>query len=301
VRGLAGAERGEVGGGQRRDLAGGHGGQLGGGERGGLGSGQRLDLRRGQGGDLAGGQGLQVGGGQCGDLCGGECGEVGGGERSVLVPLTPSTFCALGAILANVKRDFVSSRFLRLADGDLALQTLTGEYDRLEQIAARWIGSEGDILGSTRYEVSADIRYVGQAFELPVQLTESLRRMPDAGRLTDLFHQAHEKVYSFRDLASSVEITAERLRVVGEIPPVTLPRLLPKARSAAAPTTRDLFLDGGFVTAAVYQRDDLQDGQMLTGPAIIEQEDTTTIVLPGWSATVDEIGNLLIARSKESP
>jgi len=219
---------------------------------------------------------------------------------SVLVPLTPSTFCALGAILANVKRDFVSSRFLRLADGDLALLALTREYDRLEQIAAGWIGSEGDILGSTRYEVSADMRYVGQAFELSVQLTESLRRMPDARRLTELFHQAHEKVYSFRDLASSVEITAERLRVVGEIAPVTLPRLPPKSGATAAPTTRDLFLDGGFVRAAVYQRDDLQDGQVLTGPAIIEQEDTTTIVLRGWSAAVDEVGNLLIARSKES-
>src|SRR5581483_4386451 len=127
------------------------------------------------------------------------------GIDSVLVPSAPSTFCALGAILANVKRDFVSSRFLRLADGAPALDALKQDYDRLEQTAAGWIGSEGDILGATRFEVSADMRYVGQAFDLPVRLTPPLRAQPDAARLTELFHQAHEKVYSFRDTTSSVE------------------------------------------------------------------------------------------------
>jgi N-methylhydantoinase A len=222
------------------------------------------------------------------------------GIESVLVPLTPSTFCALGAILANVKRDFVSSRFLRLTDGTPALGSLKREFDRLEKIASEWISSEGDILGSTRYEVSADMRYVGQAFELPVQLPEALRQVPDADTLTELFHQQHEKVYSFRDLASSVEITAERLRVVGEIPRITLPQVPTATLTSPPSVTRNLYLDGCYVDATVYQRDDLRCGQTLHGPAIIEQEDTTTIVLPNWSATVDAIGNLLIARSKRS-
>ena len=217
---------------------------------------------------------------------------------SVLVPLTPSTFCALGAILANVKRDFVTSRFLRLADGHAALDALAREYDRLEQIAGEWIGSEGDILGAIRYEVSADMRYQGQAFELPVQLSDTLRRKPDVEQLTELLHQAHEKVYSFRDPSSSVEITAERVRVVGEIAPVSLPHLRANPGVVATGATRHLFLDGAYVTAAVFQRDDLRHGQVLSGPAIIEQEDTTTIVLPGWSAAVDEIGNLLITRGQ---
>jgi len=223
------------------------------------------------------------------------------GIASVLVPLTPSTFCALGAILANVKRDFVSSHFLRLADGAPALAALARDFDSLEQTASRWIGSEGDILGSNRYEVSADMRYVGQAFELPVQLPDALRRAPEATALTELFHQAHEKVYSFRDPSSDTEIVAERLRVVGEIPPISLPLLPAGVPATTPPTTRSLFLDGSHIGAAVYQRDDLRGGQVLEGPAIVEQEDTTTAVLPGWSATVDEIGNLLIARCERSP
>jgi N-methylhydantoinase A len=215
----------------------------------------------------------------------------------VLVPLAPSTFCALGAILANVKRDFVSSRFLHLADGVPALAALKQNFDRLEQIASGWIGSEGDILGAARYEVSADMRYDGQAFDLPVRLPPPLREKPDAAMLTELFHQAHEKVYSFRDPTSSVEITAERLCVVGEIPPIALPRLSSNAHARSSAATRNLFLDGRLVAAAVYQRDNLACGQSLPGPAIIQQEDTTTVMLPGWSGTVDAFGNLLIARN----
>ena len=218
------------------------------------------------------------------------------GIASVLVPLTPSTFCALGAILANVKRDFVSSHFLKLADGAPALGALKQDFNRLEQIAGGWIGSEGNILGQTRYEASADMRYSGQAFDLLVQLPDELRHAPDAAVLTGLFHRAHEKVYSFRDTSSSVEITAERLRVVGELPAVTLPRLSREGDGSQPSTTRILFLDGASVTASVYQRDDLRHGQTLSGPAIVEQEDTTTIILPGWIGSVDEIGNLLITR-----
>jgi N-methylhydantoinase A len=96
-----------------------------------------------------------------------------------------------------------------------------------------------------------------------------------------------------------VEITAERLCVVGEIPPISLPRLSPNAGRQSTPTMRALFLDGRRVQSAVYQRDDLAYGQSLSGPAIIQQEDTTTVVLPGWSAAVDTLGNLLIARNKK--
>jgi N-methylhydantoinase A len=218
------------------------------------------------------------------------------GIASVLVPLTPSTFCALGAILANVKRDFVSSHFLRLAESGPALSALKQDFDRLEQIAGGWIASEGDLLGRARYEASADMRYSGQAFDLLVQLPDELRHAPDAAILTELFHRAHEKVYSFRDTSSSVEITTERLRVVGELPPVRLPRVSSEGRVSQLSRTRSLFLDSSNITAAIYQRDDLQHGQTLLGPAIVEQEDTTTIILPGWSAAVDEIGNLLITR-----
>ncbi len=220
------------------------------------------------------------------------------GIGTVIVPATPSTFCALGAILADVKRDFVSSRMIRLEDGVPALAELARCYDRLEAMAAAWIGSEGALLGGTRYEVTADARYRGQAFDLPVVVTEALRRAPDAAAFTDLFHQVHEKIYSFRDTASTVEITTQRLRVVGEIAPVPLAPRAQQASGGGHASIRLVFLDGGETAAQVWQREGLRRGQVIPGPAIIEQEDTTTLVLPGWTAATDGTGNLLLRRAQ---
>jgi N-methylhydantoinase A len=222
------------------------------------------------------------------------------GISRVIVPVAPSTFCALGAILADVKRDFVASRFLNLADGAVALDELSRQYHRLETIAAAWIADEGNILGATRFETTADLRYAGQAFDLQVRLPEALRRRPDAAAISELFHQAHEKIYSFRDPNSAVEITAERLRVVGTIPPIDLPTIVAGAQSASTDVRR-IYLESGWQIASVQQRDQLDEGAKIGGPAVIEQEDTTTLIRPDWTATVDRIGNIIATTLLRAP
>ena len=158
------------------------------------------------------------------------------GIASVIVPAAPSTFCALGAILADVKRDFVVSRMLKLADGASALAAMAANDARLQAMALEWIGSEGAILGETRFEATADARYAGQAFDLPIRIDAGQRREPDAATLTELFHCAHERIYSFRDPDSAVELTAQRLRVIGTIPPIALPPDWPRRRPIRTPT-----------------------------------------------------------------
>jgi len=222
------------------------------------------------------------------------------GITRVIIPAAPSTFCALGAILADVKRDFVASRFVRLADGQAALDELARQYDLLATTAGAWIGAEGDILGATRFEATADMGYTGQAFDLPVRLSEALRQSPDAASLGELFHQAHEKIYSFRDPVSALEVTTERLRVVGTMPPVALPPV-GQAASTAEMGSRRIHLAEGWHAASVWQRDALAAGQTIAGPAIVEQEDTTTLILPGWTAVVDRIGTIVVTASSRAP
>ena len=215
---------------------------------------------------------------------------------TVVVPATPSTFCALGAILADVKRDFVQSLVIRLADGAPALAQLAEGYARLAATAAAWIGAEGAVLGEIRYEATADMRYAGQAFDLGVALPETMRGNPEAAALAELFHAAHEKVYSFRDRDSGVEVTTLRLRVVGTIPKLPMPRAPQPGGPAPLPGRRSIRLADGLHEAAVYQRDTLPAGLTAAGPCIVEQEDTTTVVLPGWTMAVDAAGNLVVTR-----
>jgi N-methylhydantoinase A len=114
--------------------------------------------------------------------------------------------------------------------------------------------------------------------------------------LTEAFHAAHERLYGFRDEEAPIELSTARLAIIGRVAPVTLPRLAPIAAEPVARTTRRVFLGDGWIEAAVHDRADLGAGQCIAGPAIIEQDDTTTPVLPGWRVRVDDYGNLDLTR-----
>ena len=217
---------------------------------------------------------------------------------TVVVPPAPATFCALGAILADVKRDYVRSRHLRLSDAG-AVAALARVFRELEQEANEWIGSEGDILGTPQFVATCDMRYAGQAFDLPVHLAEALRRAPDAAELTELLHREHEKIYGFRDADSGVEITAIRLRVIGQIPPIRLPELPENGgEPAKVLEQRSVYYQGRHIAVPVYARRDLGAGQVVSGPAIVEQEDCTIWIIPNWTGRVDRVGNLIITTSR---
>ena len=214
--------------------------------------------------------------------------------RTILIPPAPATFCAMGAILADVKRDYVRSRHLKFDDGQRVMSELADLFRKLEQEASAWVETEGELLGEPEFAATVDMRYKGQAFDLPVNIPDALRVEPDAESIAELFHQEHEKVYGFRDLESGVEVTTERVRVTARVPPITLKEVA--AKIGAQPTAeRQVFHEESYLSAPVFQRRELGRGETISGPAIIEEVDSTTWILPGWTATVDRIGILLIS------
>ena len=217
------------------------------------------------------------------------------GLDTVVVPPGPATFCALGAVLADVKRDYVRSHRLRFADGPAVAAELASIFRALEEGASSWIRREGDILGEVVFEASLDMRYAGQAFDLQVPIPEGLRTEPDLDAITELFHREHERIYSFRDLESSVEVSTERVRVTGRIPPLDLPPA-PEREPAKPIDTRRVYVAGRYLDVPVHARRKLGRDADIPGPAIIEQEDCTVWVLPGWNAAVDRTGSLLVRR-----
>jgi N-methylhydantoinase A len=214
--------------------------------------------------------------------------------ETVVIPAAPSTFCAMGAILADVKRDYVRSRHLRFADGNAAVTQLAEIFRSLEAEASAWIETEGDILGETGFQATADMRYKGEAFDLQVAIPDDLRTQPDADGISELFHREHELIYGFRDLESGVEVTTERVRVTGKIPPITLPKAAKRTKPKPV-SRRRVYHDGAYHDVPVYVRGDLGEGAAIAGPAIVEQDDSTTWILPRWSAHVDRIGNMRLA------
>jgi N-methylhydantoinase A len=215
------------------------------------------------------------------------------GIAHIVVPPTAATFCALGAAGADLRRDFARS-LRRTLDAESAAR-LTGVLAELSAQARDWLTEQsGDGAASVaRLSSSADMRYSGQAYELRVAL-EPYRL--DVEAISEAFHAEHERLYGFRDQNAPIELGTARLGVVApvaELPPAAAPR----GTGAPSPAgRRRVLLAGAWHDAGVHHRASLGVGDAFGGPAIVEQDDTTVVVPPGWSGDVDGAGNLHLRR-----
>ncbi|WP_208025964.1 hydantoinase/oxoprolinase family protein [Amycolatopsis acidicola] len=211
------------------------------------------------------------------------------GISEIVVPPAAATFCALGAAAADLRRDF--ARSLRRPLDAAGIARLRDILAELEQQARVWLGEQGVATGQPRFDVSADLSYLGQAFELRVPLTDLTEEA-----VAEALHAEHERLYGFRDTTAPIRLGTARLTVVGPVPPLPS-RTVPAGGGEPEPGgTRPVFLGEDWTEARVYQRAALRAGDRFSGPAVVEQEDTTVVVPGGWSVTVDEFGNLRVRR-----
>jgi len=222
------------------------------------------------------------------------------GLATVLVPSAPGTFCALGAILADVRRDYVRTarRLVGVPQGQGAEEwpAVAALLAELEAEASSWIGQEGALVGAHDFVVTMRVRYPNQAYELEVIVPEPVRATLDGKKLAALFHAEHARLYGFAEPASPVQVTTVRLGVIGRVPPVALPGC-----AAATPhpiATRRVRLHGTEMDALVYARADIGAGAIIHGPAIVEQHDTTVLLLPGWWGKADRLGTLHLTQMR---
>jgi N-methylhydantoinase A len=148
---------------------------------------------------------------------------------------------------------------------------------------------------------SVDLRYHGQSFELPVPVPPGPLSATDMARLREQFDAMHERAYGYAASEDPVELVNVRLAAVGVTPkPRRAP--LPEGGTDAAPALkgrRDVWFAeaGSFRPTGVFDRGKLLRGNVIDGPAIIEEPDASTLVHPGWTASVDEHANLVLRPS----
>jgi N-methylhydantoinase A len=213
------------------------------------------------------------------------------GMSRVLVPPMPGNFSAFGLLVADVRHDEVRTRVARTTD--LQFSQLARQFGELTARARDRLAHDGFAPASMRFEASLDMRYVGQAFELPVAFDPSFVTMKDVDRA---FYAAHEARY-VHATADPAEIVSLRVSGYGVGTKPALPRA-PAAgsRDAARVDERSVVFDATPIVTAVYARDRLPSDVALDGPALIEEAGTTTVVPPGFRARVDAHANLLLER-----
>jgi len=210
----------------------------------------------------------------------------------VIVPPSPGTLCAQGAMTADVKSDYVRTLHRRLSATTGKL--LAGECAELAARARRWLAGEAPEVSSSAVTYSADLRYVGQAFQIEVPIDPAWLEDATADRLRAAFHDRHEHLYAHADRAADVEVIDLRATITGVTPKPAL-RPVPAGDGPPVPAgRRPIHYRRRRHEAAVYNRRDLLAGQQIDGPAVIEQPDTTTLVPDGFRALVDRFGNLVI-------
>jgi N-methylhydantoinase A len=217
------------------------------------------------------------------------------GIGTVLVPPRPGLLSALGLVHADVQGDFSLTRLVIAAPQHLA--TLNEGLESLAARAADWLRGEGAGTGPAHEERLVEMRYLGQNYELGVPLEDERIAEATLERLTASFHRRHREAYGYDLPGAPVEIVNLRLTVTlrHEAPPPEQAADGNGARRAAPLEKRPVwFFEGGFRDTPIYDRAALTVGSALSGPAVIEQMDTTTVVPPGAHVQVDALGNFVM-------
>jgi N-methylhydantoinase A len=223
------------------------------------------------------------------------------GMRRIMVPPQPGAFSALGLLCTDVVHDYIRSELKPLAE--ITCDHAEDVYRRLEAKARADVTSEGLSGSDARYSRELDLRYAGQGYELRTPLDGLYESGITAATLAAArmrFDERHEHIHGHSARDRPVEVVSYRLRLR-----VMVPKYEPRLEAASAPRRaaparkgeRVVYFDGATaVTAALYERDRLDVGMMLDGPAIVEQFDATTVIPPDWRLAVDSYRNLVLSR-----
>jgi N-methylhydantoinase A len=216
------------------------------------------------------------------------------GIETVLVPLTPGVLSALGGLLSDTKNDFIATVYCNLDDA--SADVLRASFAKLKTRAEHWLRNDQGHKGAAQVLLSADMRYVGQSFEIEVPLQESWIGASDLSNIAAAFHRQHHRVYSYSDPSAPVQVINTRVVISAANPMPTFPKTSENFHEAIPERSIEVFYDGQSRQAHLFQREKLQPGATIIGPAIVAQADTTACVLDGFHASVDGHYNLIIKR-----
>ncbi len=227
------------------------------------------------------------------------------GTPAVVVPPHPGVTAALGLLVTDEVYEYVTTTYQKLSA--LNAEELEARFCELEAQAAKQLEEDGIPQDRRVIERVADCRYLGQGYELRIDVgTEEVGPGDWSDRVRARFHDAHEKEYSRRFEDSDIEIPNIRVRGIGLIPSFEMPTV---ERGEASPDAalrheRDAWfpVDGELrqVATRFYARDALKAGNRIEGPAVVNQYDTTTVIPPGLTAEVDDYGNIVIRVSADA-
>lgn len=212
--------------------------------------------------------------------------------EKAIIPKTPGLLAAYGLLTEDIRKDYVRTKVMNVDDASLS--EIDEIFTTFKDQAEQWFQAEAVPAGQRVLKCSLDMRYVGQNYEIEVEYDrEEIQSLED---LIGVFQQQYQKLYSL-SYDEPVQIVNFFMAAIGKImlPKVVKRELQGKDPSHAVIGDRTMYLGDEHIQAClIYERERLSPGNRVPGPAIIEQMDSTTIILPDQIATIDEYSNIII-------
>jgi N-methylhydantoinase A len=223
------------------------------------------------------------------------------GIAKVLVPIAPGAFSAMGLLSVDVAHDYVRTDLALL--GPMPVERLNEVFGQMEQQAVSDIAREGLPTDGMTFIRHLDVRYAGQGFELRVECPRPVASETEKALIGERFERLHAEVYGHAMPGEALEIVTYRLRAEVDVPKYPWDRAEAACEdSATGPpepaSQRSVHFPGhpAALLCPVFRREQLVRHRRLSGPAIIEQPDSTTVVPPGWDVGLERTGMILERR-----
>jgi N-methylhydantoinase A len=213
---------------------------------------------------------------------------------TVLVPPMPGHFSAWGMLLADIRFDNAQTFIAELESAEVS--EIEAQYRDMEAAAEQRLRETAPQLTELKISRFADVRYAGQEHTVRTPAPPALATAADKEELRKTFIEMYAQRYGHADPRGKVELVTLRVVLDGIVDKPRLESFRPKAATIGQPvtTTKTYFDETGWVTCPVYQRETLAVGQTFTGPAIVVETGSTTVVLPGDRVEIDEVSNIII-------
>lgn len=221
------------------------------------------------------------------------------GSWPVIVPRAPGVLCALGDATTRARAEISKSHSKRRSQTSSA--EIAGILKDMGEQVTDELRAEGAVKKDITVTYQADIRYHGQAFEIPMSIKVKGFSKSGLEDMCDAFDEEHKRMFTF-NMDAEHEIVNLRAVALGknlELPKMKIKRGTGDPKSAIIRDT-EIYIDGKMKKASIYDRDKLKAHDKVKGPAIIIEMDSTALVHPGCTAAVDDYGNIIINQNKTS-
>jgi N-methylhydantoinase A len=215
------------------------------------------------------------------------------GIQHVIIPPSPGTFCSLGLLVADIKYDYIKTHIIEANTENL--DKINDIYKALENKGNAFLEKEHIPEQERIFIRQVDARYKMQNYELSISISGGILDEHALQHAIEAFHVEHERNYGHFDRSQPIQFINFRLTAAGKRDKHVLKEIAGNRRVALnLGTVREVYFNKstGYIKCPIYQKDDLPEIKPFYGPAVIEQMDTTIVIMPGWMAKLDCWGNI---------